>query len=157
MIRMTRLADYSVMVMTRLAYTPDETATATDIARDTGLPFPTASKIMGAMARAGLLTSHRGLKGGFSLARSPAEITAGDIISAVEGPIAVTECIDDSPGDCNLESLCPTRGHWQRINEAIKTALDRVTLDDLAQPIVFPTPEKLSKSGSGVERSDTVS
>jgi FeS assembly SUF system regulator len=138
MIRLTKLADYGVVVMTHIAYQPDAVHAATDVAEDIHLPSPTVSKILGAMARAGLLTSHRGLNGGFQLARPATEITVGEIISAVEGPIAITDCLGDDGGDCSLEALCPTRGHWQKINGAIKKALDEVTLDDLVQPAQFP-------------------
>lgn len=138
MIRLTRLADYGVVVMTHIAYQPDAVHAAADVAEDIHLPPPTVSKILGAMARAGLLTSHRGLKGGFSLSRPAADITMGEIISALEGPIAITDCLDNGGGDCSLESLCPTRGHWQKINGAIKKALDDVSLEDLVQPAQFP-------------------
>lgn len=134
MIRLTRLADYGVLVMTHIAGRPESVHAAADVAEEIHLPAPTVSKILGAMARGGLLESHRGLKGGFSLARPAEEITVGEIISAVDGPIALTECLDDGSGDCALESLCPTRAHWQKINGAIKKALDEVTLADLMQP-----------------------
>jgi FeS assembly SUF system regulator len=138
MIRLTRLADYGVVVMTHIAYHPETVHAAADVAEDIRLPLPTVSKILGAMGRAGLLTSHRGLKGGFALSRPAAEITMGEIISALDGPIAITDCLDDGGGDCSLEALCPTRGHWQKINGAIKKALDEVSLEDLVQPVSFP-------------------
>jgi len=141
MIRLTRLADYGVVVMTHIAYQPDAVHAAADVAEEIHLPLPTVSKILGAMGRAGLLTSHRGLKGGFALSRPACEITMGEIISALEGPIAITDCLDGGGSDCSLEALCPTRGHWQKINSAIKKALDEVTLDDLVQPTRFPPLE----------------
>lgn len=134
MIRLTRLADYGVLVMTHIAARPESVHAAADVADEIRLPPPTVSKILGAMARGGLLQSHRGLKGGFSLARPAEDITVGEIISAVDGPIALTDCLDDGTSDCALESLCPTRGHWQKINGAIKKALDEVSLADLMQP-----------------------
>ena len=140
MIRLTRLADYGVVVMTHIAYRPENVHAAAEVAEVVNLPLPTVSKILGAMARGGLLESHRGLKGGFSLARPAACITVGEIISAVDGPIALTDCLDDGSSDCALESLCPTRGHWQKINGAIKKALDEVSLGDLVQPPQFAGP-----------------
>lgn len=141
MIRLTRLADYGVMVMTHLAMHPQSVHAAADVAEEMHLPLPTVSKILGAAARGGLVESRRGLKGGFALARAPESITVAEIVSALEGPIAITDCLDETTADCNLESLCPTRGHWQKINAAIKKALDDVTLNDLTQTPVFPPAE----------------
>ena len=121
MIRLTRLADYAVVLMSHMAYHPDELYNAADTAEATGLPMPTVSKILSLMAKGGLLTSHRGLNGGFKLARVPAEIT-------------VAECVDNSAGDCNFEMACPARGPWHKINEAVKHALEGVTLADIVTP-----------------------
>jgi FeS assembly SUF system regulator len=148
MIKLTRLTDYSVVVMTHLAFSPERVHAATDVAEEIRLPLPTVSKILGSMARAGLLKSHRGLNGGFSLARPLSEISVGEIISAVEGPIAITDCLDDGPSDCSLEALCPTRFYWQKINDAIKKALDAVSLEDLVQRPQFPVfPEMTRRLG----------
>jgi len=94
-----------------------------------------ASKILKVLAREGLLTSQRGTKGGYTLARSPECISVAEIIRALEGPIALTECTDRVYGDCGLERLCPTRGNWHKINQAIRDALEKVTLAEMVQPI----------------------
>jgi len=97
------------------------------------------SKILGLMGRAKLLRSHRGQGGGFSLARPPSDITVADIVRVVDGPVALTECIEEGPGLCELETTCRVRGYWQKINEAVKRALNDVTLADLACPaLTFP-------------------
>ena len=94
-----------------------------------------ASKILKALARAGLLASHRGAKGGYGLARDAEAITVAQVIVALEGPIALTSCIEDGPGDCEIEALCPARANWQRINDAIRRALDDITMAEMAQAL----------------------
>ena len=140
MIRMTKQADYGIVLMTQMAGQTERLHAAAEIAEEAQLPAPTVSKILKILARAGLLDSHRGMKGGYNLARSPETITVAEIITALEGPIAITECINDSPGECSQEPFCPVRGNWQRINSAIREALEGVTLAEmthrLPQPVV---------------------
>jgi len=134
MLRMTKQTDYGFVLLSHLAVEPERVANAPDLAAETRLPLPMVSKILKLLARSSLLASHRGVKGGYSLARSPAEISAADILRALEGPVALTVCVDGSPGECDRESYCRVRRHWQAINEAVDTALGRVTLDDLTRP-----------------------
>lgn len=135
MIKLTKLADYAVVLMSSIAEHPEAVHAAAEIARDTHIPAPTASKILGAMTRAGLLTSHRGLKGGFSLARPPQDITVADVIGAIDGPIALTNCMEHASGDCDILDSCRVRGYWHRINGAVKAALEGVTLAEISSPI----------------------
>ena len=135
MIRMTKQADYGIVLLTRLAQEPEHQYNATELAQETQLPAPTVSKILKILARAGLLSSHRGVKGGYALAMDPGQITVAQIISALDGPIAITECIDDTPGECSQESFCGVRANWQRINEAIRGALDEITLEEMTHPL----------------------
>lgn len=135
MIRITRQADYGIVLMTRMAAAPDQIFNAPDLAADTRLPQPMVSKILKGLAREGLLASHRGAKGGYSLERLPADISVAEIITAIDGPIAITECIDNSPGECSQESFCAVRGNWQRINEAIRGALHAITLAEMTHSI----------------------
>jgi len=134
MIRMTKTADYAIVLLTRMASEADRIFNAPELAHDAQLPAPTVSKVLKILARDGLLASHRGAKGGYSLQRPPEEISVEEIISAVEGPIGITECIDDTPGECGQEPVCPVRGNWQRINEAIRQALGGITLAEMAPP-----------------------
>jgi len=90
------------------------------------------------LARHGLLASQRGMKGGYGLAKPPEEITVAEIIRALEGPIAVTECTDSIHGDCGLQMGCPVRTNWHLINRAIHDALEKITLAEMTQPLPQP-------------------
>ena len=135
MLRITKQADYGIVLMTFCASQPGQRFNATELAAETHLPAPTVSKILKLLAREGLLESHRGVKGGYALARNPDEITIKDMISALEGPIAFTDCIEDSPGACSLEGVCRPRIHWHRINEAVCHALESISLAELNDPL----------------------
>lgn len=132
MIRLSRLADYGVVLACQMAVKADRCHNAFDLAAATGLPAPTVSKLLAALARAGVLVSQRGARGGYRLARAPEAITAADIVSAVDGPIALTVCIEHGAGACDVESLCPTRSGWRRINDAVRDAMKSVSLAELA-------------------------
>lgn len=138
MLRVTKVADYGVLMMTQFAARPDETQNAKDIASRAKLPLPMASKILKILSREGLLTSHRGTKGGYSLAQRPEDISVAAVIRALEGPIAVTECTDAVSGECDLERGCPMRANWHRINTAIQEALEKISLAEMMQPIEQP-------------------
>ncbi len=138
MIRLSRTSDYGIVLMAHLAgRTNVAPHNAREVAADAGLPLPMVSKILKALAREGLLVSHRGAKGGYSLARPPEEISAADMITALEGPIGLTECTVH-PGHCVQEPTCHVRAPWQRINAVVRQALVDVTLADLARP---PMPD----------------
>jgi FeS assembly SUF system regulator len=148
MIRMTKQTDYGFVLLSHLAQAPERVVNAPDLAADTRLPVPMVSKILKLLARHGLLRSHRGVKGGYSLARPAAEITAAQIVRALEGPVALTVCIDGTPGECDRESYCQVRGHWQAINFAVDAALGRITLEQLALPDAVRLVQ-LGRSGAG--------
>lgn len=155
MIRLTNLADYAVVLMCYLAHAPRKVRSAVALSRVSGIPVPTVSKILGALSRAELLRSQRGLGGGFTLGRPAEVISVADIIEAVDGPIALTNCIENSPGDCDLEALCSMRPHWQKINFAVKGALEDISLSEISapQPLgdapVGPLAELRGESGLG--------
>lgn len=136
MLRISRIADYGVVLATRLAMLlPEDMRSVPELARDTGVPQPTVSKILKQLGRAGILESTRGARGGYRLARRPEHVTVADVIAALEGPIGMTECgHGDDHGDCELSSRCGVRGNWQRINEAIAEALSAITLAEMAEP-----------------------
>jgi FeS assembly SUF system regulator len=149
-IRLSKLADYGIVIMTHLARPAGRQASAQEIAQATRIPQPTASKILKALARSGLLRSQRGVKGGYELGCAAGEITVARIIEALDGPIAVTDCVDGAAGDCVIERLCPARTNWERINSAIREALDEVTLAEMAGaiPVAFQLPgERRSEAG----------
>ena len=135
MLRVTKLADYGIVILTHLAGHSAAIYNARDIANEVRLPLPVVSKILKLLARNGLLGSHRGIKGGYGLARKPELITVAEIIRALEGPIAVTECTDTVRGDCGLETGCPVRTNWHLINQAIYQALEKITLAEMTQPL----------------------
>ena len=133
MIKLTRLADYGIMLMARFAGSPLPTRSARDLASESRLPLPTVSKILKSLARQGLLDAHRGVKGGFSLARAPERINVADIIQALEGPIAFTECCGQ--GACSVEPNCSVGSNWKKINQVVTRALQAVTLADMVHPM----------------------
>jgi FeS assembly SUF system regulator len=108
---------------------------ARDVAERTNIPQPTVSKVLKLLARAGLVASERGKHGGYRLARAPSRITIAEIIDAVEGPIAMTECSTDTESPCELVGGCPMEANWIRINEAIRQALSTITLANMARPM----------------------
>ncbi len=150
MFRVTKLADYGVLLMSWLSTAeskhrltgidePMPPRSAADLARQTGLPAPTVSKLLRQLARKGLLDSTRGVQGGYRLARASDSITVAELIEAVEGPIALTECLNEDAPDCGMEAICPTKANWGRINAAIRGALANITLAEMA-PSAFQTP-----------------
>ncbi|HEU5180808.1 MAG TPA: SUF system Fe-S cluster assembly regulator [Candidatus Polarisedimenticolia bacterium] len=135
---MTRLTDYGIVLLTYFARDTEKSMhNARDIATASRLPLPTVNKILKALTKKHLLVSHRGVKGGYSLARPAEEISMADIIAATEGPVALTQCAQSAPGSCVQETCCPVHGNWQRINEAIRQALESVKLSEMARP--FPS------------------
>ncbi len=139
MIRLSRMADYSVVLMTYLASHAERPQSALDLTCASGLPGPTVGKLLNMLARAGLLTSFRGVGGGYALTRTPGDISVAEVIHAVDGPIALTECIHDTAGECDLEASCPARGSWQVINDVVRRALSSVSLADviIAAPVAI--------------------
>lgn len=133
--RLTHLADYAVVMMTAAARRGDDVrVSAAELAQDTGVPLPTAQKLMGQLAGAGLLNSVRGAGGGFMLARPVTDISLADIVEAVEGPIAMTMCSgSDEPSECALDAHCRVKPHMGIVGAKVRGALHAVTLQELAQ------------------------
>mgnify|MGYP000860902871 FL=1 len=131
MLRISKLTDYGTVILAALAAAPDRRHTASEVAERTRLGVPTVSKLLKSFHRAGLVTSERGTRGGYQLARPAGRITAASIIDAIEGPVAITECSGDHSA-CDLETTCRTGGAWQRINGAIRRSLDEITLAQLS-------------------------
>ncbi|MCP4659715.1 MAG: SUF system Fe-S cluster assembly regulator [bacterium] len=145
MLRMTKQADYGLVLMTHLANEGDRRFTAAELASETRIPSPMVSKILKVLGRRGLLKSHRGVKGGYSLDRDPRQISVAAVISALEGPIGFTECADDTPGSCTREAVCRLRVSWQRINLTLRRALEDISLAELIQP--SPSPSLVQLGG----------
>jgi FeS assembly SUF system regulator len=141
MFRLSKLTDYAVVVLVRLSR-EDAVQTSPGIATTTGIPEPTVAKVLKAMAGRGLVTSLRGARGGYRLGRSLATIPVAEVIEAIDGPIALTACVDG--GDCESSCLCPMRGRWDPVNSAIRAALRAITLADMeiaaSHPAFRPSP-----------------
>lgn len=132
MLKLSKLADYATVLMTTVAAEPARLHNGHELAERTRVPLPTVAKLLKTLARGGLLESLRGAHGGYRLARPAEKITVADVIRALEGPIAVTECSQHGSG-CGIESTCSTRANWRLINTAIRQALEAVTLAHMAQ------------------------
>jgi len=131
MLRMGKLTDYATVVLASLAQEPARHRAAAELAERTRVGRPTVSKVLKGLQRAGLVISSLGAQGGYRLARSPELITAAQILDVFEGPIAITECSGAS-SHCGIERQCRVGGAWQRVNAAIRRALEEVTLSELA-------------------------
>lgn len=141
MIRLTNLADYAVVVMAAAAREQGVKLSAARVAELTAIPAPTVAKLMGTLARGGLLTASRGVAGGFTLTREPASISVAEVVEAVDGPIALTSCAGNETTDCAMEGHCAIRGHWPPINRAVRAALAAVSLADLVRPAAAAAPQ----------------
>jgi FeS assembly SUF system regulator len=137
--RLSSLADYAVVMMSAAArHGCGARLSAAVLADETHVPLPTAQKLMQRLAGAGLLISARGTGGGFSLSRPAGAISLADIIEAVEGPIALTTCVDDTRDDCALDHHCAVRPHWGIVNRAVRGALAEISLSQLAATTALP-------------------
>ena len=134
--RLSSLADYAVVMMAAAARHCGGGArlNATLLAQETGVPLPTVQKLVSRLSAAGLLESARGTGGGFRLARPAAAISLADIIEAVEGPIAMTACVDEARHDCAMEDGCRVKPHWGAVNGVVRAALAGISLTSLASP-----------------------
>ena len=130
MLRISKLTDYGTVLLANLAANREMVCSAADVASATGIALPTVSKLLKELAKAEIVTSTRGSHGGYQLARDATDISAADVIDALEGPVSITEC-SGTDSHCDLEAQCHVGGTWQRINVAIRQALDEVSLADL--------------------------
>ncbi len=144
MLRLSKLTDYAVVVLVRLSR-GEPVQTSPHIAAAIGLPEPTVAKVLKALAGSGLVASQRGARGGYRLMRSLRAVPISDVIAAIDGPIALTACVDGSTTSCESQELCPMRGRWDPVNQAIQQALSEITLADMMEsslPRAFRTPSR---------------
>lgn len=132
MLRLSKLTDYAVVVLVRLA-SAEGVQTSPGIAASTGIPEPTVAKVLKTLAAGGLVASQRGARGGYRLLRPLAAIPVADVIATIDGPIALAACVDGSAIECESRGLCPVRGRWDPVNDAIHQALTAITLADMAE------------------------
>lgn len=133
MFRMNRMTDYGIVLLTHVARRGATGLSARELAEVTRIPQPTAGKLLKTLVREGLLVSHRGREGGYSLAADPREISVARVIAALEGPIALTDC--DVPSRCEHEGACPTRSNWQLVSRTILESLSRLSLAEMLSPL----------------------
>ncbi len=154
MLRISKLTDYGTVVLAQLASEPTAVCSAAEVSEVTGIALPTVSKLLKSLARADIVTSTRGASGGYQLSRDPHKISAADVIDALEGPVSITEC-SAADSHCDYEETCSVGNAWQRVNVAIRHALDEVTLVDLLR-VNSPVPKfRFGGMAIAVERIDT--
>jgi FeS assembly SUF system regulator len=130
MLRLSKLTDYAVVVLVRLSGM-EGVQTSPGLATATGIPEPTVAKVLKALAASDLVSSQRGARGGYRLNRALTDIPIADVIAAMDGPIALTACVEGTGLGCESQGLCPMRGRWDPVNEAIYKALSAITLADM--------------------------
>jgi FeS assembly SUF system regulator len=144
MMRINKLTDYGIVVMTEIAtMKSDAVHTAKEIAHRTKIPLPTVTRLLKTLSNKGLLVSQRGSKGGYALSESASNISVAAIIESIEGPIALTEC-STNECSCSYESNCSVELPWQKINDTVKSALEKISLNEMIQ--VKPNNEFVSLS-----------
>lgn len=156
MLRVSKLTDYGTIIMGELAKAPGELRSASELAQATALAPPTVSKVLKRLSRSRLVVAERGCGGGYRLARDPAHISVAQIVRALEGPVALTEC-SLTDGHCLQEHGCNVRSSWQRISRVVVETLERMSLAELAAPLpaargasdATQTPRVLSRSSIG--------
>lgn len=131
MIKLSRMSDYAVVVLEALSRDEAGSLSASQIALASALPEPTVAKVLKLMAGGGVVTSQRGANGGYTLARTPSQITVYDIVTAIEGRLGLTACVDGGDEPCALEAHCAMSGRWDIVNEAVRKAFQGITLDDM--------------------------
>jgi FeS assembly SUF system regulator len=134
MLRISKMTDYAIMVMVELHASYGEVLKAQALAERSRLEIPTVSKVLKLLVKMNLVNSYRGTNGGYCLERKAQDISVAEIIAAIEGPIAMTECSVEE-GLCAQEAICSLRGNWQRISVAVAKAMENVSLAEMAQPV----------------------
>jgi FeS assembly SUF system regulator len=145
MIRVAKLTDYAILLLAHLARS-DRTLTAQELAQRSSVPLPTVSKLCKELSKVGLVTSHRGRRGGYGLARPPEQISVAEIVEALEGPIALTECSQDARS-CGLSPTCLAKASWDPVSRAVHGALSNLPLSAIAPPCAPAAPAGLVTLG----------
>lgn len=135
MLRISKLTNYGIVIMSSLAAAPNRVHAAHQIAELTHVALPTVAKVLKRLHGADLVLSIRGPKGGYRLARPATDISVADVVSALEGPVSLTECSTDD-SNCEQADVCSLRTNWTHINEAIRNALESISLDEMVRPMV---------------------
>ena len=148
MLRISKLTDYAILMMVELTR-DGEMLSAQALAARIHVEVTTASKVLKLLAGAGLLESYRGANGGYRVTRTARSISVAEVIAAIEGPIAMTECSVEE-GLCSQEDSCDLRGNWQRISLAVAEALNGVSLAEMSAPMGGkPDPLRITTLAAG--------
>ncbi len=140
MLRISKLTDYATVILAHMTVMPERLHTAAEVSEATGLAQPTVTKLLKQLQKSHLVTSARGMRGGYQLSRPATSISAAEILDALEGPIAITECASHD-SQCGIEHACRVGRSWQRINHAIRRALQDINLHELADSTASRTPD----------------
>lgn len=155
MLRITRLSDYAVAILGHLARSGSPVRTAKEIAAESGLPAPVVSKILKSLARASLVVSQRGVQGGYRLSRKASQVSVAEVIEAVEGPVALTEC-GEKTDSCEFVGNCSVQANWLRINQVVRRALANISVEDMILPPGAERLVQLRPSGAKHIRNESV-
>ena len=137
MIKFSKLADYAVVVLSALHHNEGIMMSASELSQGTRLPEPTVAKVLKLLAKGNLVTSVRGAQGGYKVAHDASALKIADIVIAVDGPVSLTACVESGTNDCEYSCSCPVKGRWDLVNNAVKSALESITLADMiARPIL---------------------
>jgi FeS assembly SUF system regulator len=139
MLRIGKLTDYAMLIMSQLAKDPHSVLSATVLADILHLTPSTVSKVLKMLSDNDLVRSVRGADGGYHLAREAAAISVAQVIAAMEGALALTECCDSS-ALCTLDSMCTLKGNWKKINKLVYSVLDKLTIRDMLHPLTLKGP-----------------
>jgi FeS assembly SUF system regulator len=146
--RFSKLTDYAVVILTALKDSSvDNSAAASVLAKETTLPEPTVSKVLKMLARHDLVLSQRGATGGYSLTRPLNEISILDVLTSIEGPLSMTECVSDADSCCSLEAVCSLNGRWNIVNRAVEQTLHNISLADMQPKMKQNLTQKVTATG----------
>ncbi len=152
MFKLNKITDYGVVILGHMAVNCNIMLNTHDLSLASSLPMPTVAKILKLLARAKIITSHRGANGGYLLIRDVDKINLAEIIYALDGPVALTACVDGVNGDCNVGSSCLVRGRWDKLNNTIKAAIEKVSLGDLINH--DPVPDFIGSGDAMIKQTD---
>jgi FeS assembly SUF system regulator len=135
MIKLSRLTDYAIVIVAELSRTPGDIQAATTLSARTRIPEPTVAKVLKILARSRVLDSSRGVNGGYVMNRPLQDISIGEIIEAMNGPVSLTACVEDGEEECSVSGICLLKGRWTPVNDAIKNAFSSVRLSDMIKSV----------------------
>jgi FeS assembly SUF system regulator len=148
MIKLGKMTDYAIVVMVHLAK-EGASSSAHQLAEKTGVPEPTVAKVLKILAKGHLVESTRGAAGGYKLSKAAGQISVAEIITVMDGPIAIVSCVDEQGEDCVAQALCPVKGSWNRVNDAIKGALEKVLLSEMTVSFCGKSHDFMKETNAG--------